>query len=213
MHMMRTRMVIIGVISVFIGMVLFFESTLLSSATGEPRTVAVIDTTEPNVSRLSDSFMPILSENYVGIPTTLKIPKIHVDAPVEVVGLTKSGAMDAPKAWENVGWYGLGPRPGEQGNSVVAGHLDSDTGLAVFWQLRDLKPGDTIEVTDDAGKTFTFRVTHSQKYEEGNVPMQEIFGPTTGTHLNLITCGGKWDAKAQKYISRLVVFTELVTAP
>ena len=57
-----------------------------------------------------------------GFPVRLRIPSINVDAPVEYVGLTPDGAMDVPKERANVAWFNLGPRPGENGSAVVAGH-------------------------------------------------------------------------------------------
>ena len=41
---------------------------------------------------------------------------------VEDVGLTPGGAMDVPKGPSDVAWFDLGPRPGEVGSAVIAGH-------------------------------------------------------------------------------------------
>ena len=37
---------------------------------------------------------------------------------------------------EDVGWYELGARPGEAGNGVIAGHLDTDRGAPAAFFLR-----------------------------------------------------------------------------
>ena len=66
-----------------------------------------------------------------GDPVRLEIPAIQVDAFIELVGLTPQDAMDVPKGWMNAGWYHKGFRPGEAGNAVIAGHLDSSTGGGV----------------------------------------------------------------------------------
>jgi sortase A len=153
--------------------------------------------------------LPRIEVHAAGLPLALRIPAIGVDAPIEQVGLTAEGAMDTPKDWWNVGWYSPGVRPGETGNAVIAGHFDSDTGAAVFWKLGKLKPGDSMDVTDDRGETHTFVVDRLARFDDSNAPMQEIFGTASGTHLNLITCAGVWDAKAHRYGKRLVVFTTL----
>jgi sortase (surface protein transpeptidase) len=49
------------------------------------------------------------------------------------------------------GWFTGGPMPGQLGPAVIAGHVDSRTGPAVFHRLRDLRPGDQIRVRDGAG--------------------------------------------------------------
>ena len=123
-----------------------------------------------------------------GAPVRLKIPAINVDAPIEDVGLTPDGAMDSPKNFDDTAWYQLGPRPGEQGNAVIAGHVDRVSSGAVFWDLRQLTPGDEIIVISDDGITHHFAVTGLQKYALDTAPLTEIFGPTDGVHLNLVTC-------------------------
>ncbi|MDP9351222.1 MAG: class F sortase, partial [Chloroflexota bacterium] len=135
---------------------------------------------------------------------------VQVDAPVEYVGKTATGAMAAPEGWWNVGWYRLGPAPGEMGNAVLAGHLDSESGPAVFWRLRELQVGDTVSVVDDRGNTIRFVVRRMQVYYNDNAPIREIFGAADGAYLNLITCDGYFDPDARIYDRRLVVFSERI---
>lgn len=137
--------------------------------------------------------------------------RVKVDAAVEYVGKTPEGAMDVPKKWEDVAWYQLGPPPGEDGNSVIAGHLDSETGPAVFWNLKELKVGDEISIVTTQGKTTRFRVRKMQTYFDENAPLYDIFGPSDSSHLNLITCEGTFDPAAKKYNQKLVVFADKIT--
>lgn len=137
-------------------------------------------------------------------------PAIKVNAPVEYVGLTAERAMEAPKGWWNVGWYELGPKPGEQGNAVIAGHLDSDSGPAVFWQLDKVRVGDEVRVVDVQGSTIRFRVREIQVYYNEDAPLTKIFGRSDRAHLNLITCDGFFDRNAGIYDRRLVVYTDRV---
>jgi len=148
-------------------------------------------------------------EETIGKPRWLIIPALGIKADIEHVGLTADGAMDVPKAWENVGWFQGGSKPGEQGNAVIAGHFDSDTGPAVFWQLQKLEPGDEIRVIDDRNRLHIFHVREKEKLADDATALDAIFGSTVGTHLNLITCGGVWNEAAQHYEERLAVFAEL----
>jgi LPXTG-site transpeptidase (sortase) family protein len=150
--------------------------------------------------------------NYI-IPAKIKIPAINIDTFVERVGVTKDGNMDVPKNIWNTGWFGDGGyRPGDQGNAVIAGHLDAPGTVAVFWNLDKLKAGDKIILNDQAGKQLTFEVFDKQVYPYNNAPLQTIFGPSTEPRLNLITCGGTFDRSSQIYNKRLVVYTRLVSA-
>jgi sortase (surface protein transpeptidase) len=148
-----------------------------------------------------------------GRPVRLEVPALGVDAFVEEVGLTADRAMDVPKGWENVGWYNRGYRPGEPGNSVIAGHLDTTSGgPAVFWDLAQLLPGDEISVTYENGDRYTFVVQETGEFDynaEGDT-IDRIFGDSPTEDLNLITCQGTWDRSSRTYDKRLVVFSTLL---
>lgn len=147
----------------------------------------------------------------VGVPLTLTIPSIGVTAPVEQVGLDDKKAMDVPKNVDGVGWYNLGTKPGDLGSAVVAGHMDKVTGEpAVFYDLEKVKIGDEILVMDEKQIQYRFKVTGSYSFPFDKLPLTEIFASTDKSRLNLITCGGEWDAKKKNYSNRLVVYTELV---
>ncbi len=93
------------------------------------------------------------------LPVRLEIPEIHVDAFVEYLALTPTGAMDVPKGPDDVAWFDLGPRPGSTGSAVIAGHEGwKDNVPAVFDDLYKLKVGDQIYVEDGVGSTTIFVV-------------------------------------------------------
>ena len=117
--------------------------------------------------------------------------------------------MEVPKRFDTAGWYMLGRRPGELGNAVLAGHLDSKAGPAVFWRLKELQPGDEVIVTGDDGQERRFLVRAQETYRYDQVPIKQIFGRGQEIGLNLITCAGTFDRRTQNYEQRLVVYTTL----
>lgn len=145
------------------------------------------------------------------VPKSLSIPSLNVhDITVEQVGLDAEKRMDVPSSFMNTGWYMLGPKPGEIGNAVIDGHLDTPTGApSVFWNIKNMRPGDTIEVTDADGKTYTFSVTKVVTYGTSTFPIETVFGTAQTANLNLITCGGTWDKQKKDYSNRTVVFSTL----
>lgn len=146
-------------------------------------------------------------------PLRLTIPAISLDASIEPLGVLPNGDLGTPTQdpWDNVGWYDLGPRPGEPGSAVIDGHLDRPGGApAIFWRLRELQTGDKVTVLDAHGKTLTFRVTHLAWYDAHTVPIQEIFGNGEGRYLNLITCAGDWIPDQHQTTMRLVVYTTML---
>ncbi len=147
----------------------------------------------------------------VGTPVRLMIPSLKIDAPIEEMGLIENGKLDAPEEPFDAGWFKAGPKPGEKGNAVIDGHLDLKGKPAIFWDLKKMKEGDMIGVTDDQGVTRSFKVTRTEVYDVEDAPMREIFGKHhDGKNLNLITCAGKWRKDLDHYDQRLVVFTEMI---
>jgi LPXTG-site transpeptidase (sortase) family protein len=144
-------------------------------------------------------------------PRELLIPSIHVDAPVEQVGLAADGSMEAPRQWSDVAWFAPGYRPGEPGGAVIAGHLDSTTDRAVFWDLNRLKPGDSVLVKGEDGSQLSYQVAGSEIYPFNQAPLQKIFGPAATSMLNLVTCNGTFDRGSRNYDKRLVVYTRQVS--
>lgn len=145
-----------------------------------------------------------------GVPVHITIPSINVSADVEQVGLDTEGRMDIPSKEEDTAWFDLGFRPGQAGNAVIDGHLDQVTGApSVFWNLKNLVPGNTVTITDAKNETYTFIVTKQEAYDFDKVPMQQVFGSSDSPHLNLITCNGTWDRANKNYSQRIVVYTDL----
>ncbi len=91
------------------------------------------------------------------------------------------------------------------GPAVIAGHVDSKTGPAVFFRLRDLRQGDIIEVTR-AGAQVKFKVLAVRKYPKAQFPTDEVYGPTPNAQLRLITCGGDFDRNRRSYVDNIVVY-------
>jgi len=144
-------------------------------------------------------------------PTRIRIPALNIDTTVEAVGLTRSHTMDVPGNIWNAAWLRSGVLPGAAGQAVIDGHLDSTRGSAVFIDLKRLKAGDKIYVSDADGAELTFRVTALQVAPLNGFPALAVFGPSKAHTLNLITCAGKYDAAHRTYDHRLIVFTTLVS--
>jgi sortase (surface protein transpeptidase) len=143
------------------------------------------------------------------VPAYLQIPSVKVDTEVIKVGLLKNGAMEAPKDDTVAGWFEPGYKPGMNGSSIMAGHVDNIEGPAVFFYLRWIKKGAEIHVMNEEGERLTFVVTDKVSYKTDEAPVEEIFGPSDVPRLILITCNGTYDKKTNSHEERLVVYSEL----
>jgi len=145
----------------------------------------------------------------IGSPVRLMVPAINVDATIQNLGVTAKGAMEVPSNTTDVGWFKLGPHPGEKGSAVIAGHFNGENGEAgVFTNLYQLKGGDKLYIEDDKKTSITFVVRESRIYNPGYA--DDVFSGSDSAHLNLITCDGVWDGVKKSFSKRLVVFTDIL---
>ncbi|MET7493221.1 class F sortase [Streptomyces sp900116325] len=144
-------------------------------------------------------------------PTKLQIPSIAVNAPFTPLTIGAGGHLNAPPPNDTnlVGWYKGGVTPGERGAAIVAGHVDTTTGPAVFLQLQFVKQGATVDITRADGSVATFKVDSVEKFSKANFPNDLVYADTPDAQLRLITCGGTYDRKAKDYKDNVVVFAHL----
>jgi LPXTG-site transpeptidase (sortase) family protein len=138
--------------------------------------------------------------------TRLIIENAKIDAPVVEKGVDDAGVMQAPDNAYDTAWYDFSAHPGFGGNAVFAGHVDYiHVGEAVFWNLKDLEPGDVIKVQLLDGTTYYYSVNFKQQFEADSAPVNQIVGPTPTESVTLITCGGTFNSATHQYDKRLVV--------
>jgi len=167
-------------------------AALPTTAPGPPATVA---TTPPPPPVVVDAAAPVRE----AAPTRVRIPSVSVDSSLARLGLDASGALTPPSNFAQAGWFSQGPAPGEIGPAVIAGHVDSYTGPAVFFRL----------VGRSDGTTLRFTVTRVARYPKTAFPSAEVYGPTPTAELRLITCGGQFDRSRRSYVDDVVVFARL----
>jgi LPXTG-site transpeptidase (sortase) family protein len=148
----------------------------------------------------------------IDVPTRIVIPSVKLDAPVEAVGTIRK-AGETVDEWDVpdgrvAGWQDTSARLGQIGNLVLNGHHNIN-GM-VFGRLKDLTPGDTINIYGDhqvvtyevierkllleAGQSLSVRLQHAQYIE-----------PTGDERLTLVTC---WPPRGNAY--RLILIAHPV---
>jgi hypothetical protein len=141
----------------------------------------------------------------VGSPTRVRIPAIGVDTGLEDLTLNTTGQLNAPVSYDQAGWYSDGVLPGDSGPAVIAGHVDSVSGPAVFYRLHELVAGDTVAVLR-GGVWVSFRVITVEQYAKDQFPNERVYRPTPDAELRLITCGGEFDRRQLSYQDNIVVY-------
>ncbi len=138
-------------------------------------------------------------------PVRVEIPAIGVSSSLVRLGLNPDRTMEVPGDFQVAGWFTGAPQPGQLGPAVIAGHVDSRTGPAVFYRLRDLRPGDQIRVVRADRRVVRFKVDSLASYPKQSLPPDAVYGATTTPALRLITCAGSFDRSSRSYRDNLVV--------
>jgi sortase (surface protein transpeptidase) len=141
-------------------------------------------------------------------PLRVRIPRLGVDANIIDLGLNDDGSLEVPTDYAETGWYTGRPAPGEVGPSVVVGHVDSTTGPAVFFRLRELKAGDLIAIDRSDGLVAWFKTRKVALVDKDEFPTKKVYGATDEPVLRLITCGGDFDRSAGSYVGNLIVYAD-----
>ena len=146
------------------------------------------------------------------VPEQIRIPSIKVDAPVVPVDVQPDGTLGVPplSRVDEVGWYGGGPTPGENGRSVLVGHVDSKSKPGVFYKLGALRQGRRIEIARKDGTAAAFRVDGVKRVPKDRFPTESVYGDEGGPELRLVTCGGTFDRKRGHYDDNIIVYASLI---
>jgi hypothetical protein len=138
-------------------------------------------------------------------PVEVSIPAIDVTSTLVGLGMNPDGTVEVPHDPAVAGWYDLGTRPGANGSAVILGHVDSDEGPAVFYLLRTLEKGDLVSVRTADGASERFLVRTVRTYPNDQFPARRVYAASQGRVLNLVTCGGEYDAARGGYQANVVV--------
>lgn len=146
-------------------------------------------------------------------PINITVEKAAINADIVTMEIVNGVMQNPPGPWV-VAWYRQTATLGEQGNVVLAGHVDYwDVGPSVFFNLRDLVAGDIVSLTGENGTRYDYAVEWSEVFDIDALTggkLQEVVGLTERPAVTLITCGGEFDYANGEYLSRMVVRGTLV---
>ena len=144
-------------------------------------------------------------------PVVIEIPAIGVRAPIMALGRNSDGTVQVPPLGNHnlAGWYDGSVTPGQDGSSVILGHVDNYTGPSVFFDIKNLRQGDAIDVIRADGTVAAFAVDGVQKVAKTLFPTSAVYGNVPYPSLRLVTCGGPFDAARGQYLDNIVVYAHL----
>ncbi|MEU2760260.1 MULTISPECIES: sortase [unclassified Streptomyces] len=137
-------------------------------------------------------------------PVRITAQAVGLDAAVDTVGTAEDGSIALPGEGDHAGWYSASATPGQRGNALLVGHVDTTSGPAAFYALGALRQGDRITVHRRDKSVAHFTVTALDVYERDGFPSASVYAPAALPVLTLITCAD-WDPGNRTYTANLVV--------
>lgn len=147
-------------------------------------------------------------------PVSLSIPDIGLTTPLMNLGRDAKGEAEVPpgEAGSPAGWYKYSPSPGEQGPSVILGHVNTTTiAEGVFYRLHELKPGEQFTVDRADGSKLDFAVDRTEIFQKESFPTVAVYGNTDRAEIRLITCGG-YEPSTGEFVENTVVYGHLLSS-
>lgn len=144
-------------------------------------------------------------------PKYITLPTIKSEGFVQKAGVDQNNEIAVPNNIHMAAWFVDSESPGQPGLSVIDGHVNGRVNNGIFKDLNQLKKDDEFTVELGNGEIKKYRVM-----ENVTVPTKDAVSvlfsqnPKVKSQLNLITCGGTFDKKTQKYDKRVIVSGELV---
>ena len=132
-------------------------------------------------------------------PTLLRIPDLSLELPITPMGwqVTEANGQRTTQ-WlvpvDTVGWQVNSAAAGATGNTILAGHQSSGAAIFAPLALGDIVVGQDVQLVDEAGKVFLYRVIEVSEpiaivgaTEEDNALAQTYVAPTEAAQLTLMT--------------------------
>lgn len=140
------------------------------------------------------------------LPTRIEIPSLDVDAQIVQSGVDSfSQQMAVPPSVDQVGWYRFGPRPGEAGSAVFAGHVDmAGQGPGAFYHLDRLQPGHEVIIHMSDGSSLGFEVVDTARIPKSELDVDAVFDNSGSPRVTLVTCGGAFNRTERTYLDNVI---------
>jgi len=183
-----------------------YRATHSSQPVPAPGMVVSHSTDQPNET-------PVTPQHAYAVPAdqprSIAIAAIGVNALIQKVGLDQHQAPAVPTNISVAGWFVASVKPGDAGVALLDGHVQGRYQPGVFKRLHQLQAGQELTVTYGDGSQRRFRVRSVTTHTPDAAAAAQLT-PVSGiaSQLNLITCGGTYDARTKQYDKRILVVTE-----
>ena len=93
---------------------------------------------------------------------------------------------------------------------MFAGHIDSTSGPAVLYRLRELRCGNAIYIRRADGSVVRFSVEGLERWPKAAFPTRRVFGRTHVSAVRIVTCSGNFDPLIGHCVDNKIVYAARV---
>lgn len=129
----------------------------------------------------------------VANPTSVALPRLGISSSLIPTAVDAQGGFIIPPQAEQASWFSPGPEPGQNGRSMVLGHVNLDGAQGVFSRLREARQGDVVEIGQPDGPPRRFVVDRVAEQSKAEWKRADMYRPLDHPEVALITCGGDLD--------------------
>lgn len=145
------------------------------------------------------------------MPRKIVFPTLSKSGFIQQVGIDKENKIAVPTNIHFAGWYINSVKPGQKGLSILDGHRDGIVSAGLFYNIENLKVGESVMVEYGDGTIQYFSVKKVSVVEEKDADkVMYSKDPDIESQLNLVSCIGKFDEVTREYDKRVIVTTELI---
>lgn len=139
-------------------------------------------------------------------PRKIELPSLSVSGCIQPVGVDQENKIAVPTNIHVAGWFVDSVLPGDQGVSIIDGHVQGRYTEGIFKRLDELRPGDEVivEFGDLSRQEFEAVSIGSYTVEQTSIEQYKALDGAE-RQLTLITCGGNYDPATQSYDQRTIV--------
>jgi hypothetical protein len=145
-------------------------------------------------------------------PRAVSLPSISATACLQELGIDqKHDAIAVPNNVNLAGWYIYSAVPGDEGVSIIDGHVSGRYAPGIFKNLAKVHMGDTVNIEFGDMSKRSFEVVSVDNYSVDQA-LSEQYKKLNGVdrQLTLITCGGNFDKSEQEYEERTIVRAKFI---
>lgn len=142
-------------------------------------------------------------------PRRIILDSIEASGLIQKVGITKDNAIATPTNINFAGWYVNSAKPGEDGLSIIDGHVSGKYSDAIFRNLKKLELNAMFSVEFGDKSTRRFKVVATETVPEKDAASKLLAKRANiSKQLNVITCGGAYNKNTQTFSERTIVIAE-----